>query len=144
MVATRDLRHGLWPLHAIFLAFPIALFTGNLLADIAYLKTAELQWTNFAAWLNAGALVFGGVVLAWALLDLVFARKAGRLPRALVYLAVLAVMWLTGLINAFQHSRDGWSSVGTTGLILSVVSTLAALVAGWLFHSGWTSRETSQ
>lgn len=35
------------PLHWLLLAFPIALFTFALFTDIAYLKTAEVQWTNF-------------------------------------------------------------------------------------------------
>lgn len=125
----------LHPLHAIFLAFPIALFAGALASDITYLNSAVIQWSNFSAWLITGALVFGGVALAWAIV-LVFTRRgAGVRGRALAYLALLAVMWLAGLVNAFQHSRDGWSAVGTTGLVLSIVSTACALAAGWIGFS---------
>ena len=49
------------PLHWILLAFPIALFTFALFTDIAYLKTAEVQWTNFSAWLiSVGVIVLLG------------------------------------------------------------------------------------
>lgn len=124
----------LHPLHAILLAFPLALFTCGLASDIAYLQSALVQWSNFSAWLIAGGCFFGGLVLAWAILAAVFPRRTTR-PRALVYLAAVAVMFLAGFLNAFQHSHDGWSSVGSTGLALSVVSSLAALVAGVIGHS---------
>jgi uncharacterized membrane protein len=127
-------RPMLHPLHAILLAFPIALFTGALVADIAYLRTAELQWSNFAGWMITGALVAGGVVLLWALVSVVFARRAGRM-RAAGYLLLIVIMWAAGLVNAFQHSRDGWSAVGALGLLLSLTSTLSALVAGWIGFS---------
>jgi len=123
------------PLHAILLGFPIALFTSGLVSDIAYLRTAEIQWTNFSAWLIAGGLVFGGLVLAWALISLVLGwRGTERRPR-IVYAAVLAVMWVLGLINALKHSQDGWSSVGAFGLILSLLCTLLALAAGVIAFS---------
>lgn len=125
----------LHPLHAILLAFPIALFSAALLSDITYLNTAEIQWTNFSAWLITGGLVFGAPALLWALILLVRRRGTGSRDM-LAYFLLVAVMWVAALINAFQHSRDAWSSVGMTGLILSIVSTLAALAAGWVGHSG--------
>lgn len=128
-------RAGASALHRILLAFPIALFTGAVAADIAYLNTAEMQWTNFSAWLIAGGLAVGAPVVVWAAADAVLARKAGGSPGALVYLAALVIMWTLGLFNAFQHSRDAWSSVGALGLTLSILSALSALVAGWLSYA---------
>jgi len=124
----------LHPLHAILLAFPLALFPSGLASDIAYLKSAFVQWTNFAAWLIAGGCFFGGLVLAWAIVAAVFPGRTTR-GRALAYLAAVAVMFVAGLVNSFQHSHDGWSSVGSPGLILSIVSTVAALVAGAIGYS---------
>jgi uncharacterized membrane protein len=128
----------LHPLHAILLAFPIALFSAALVSDITYIETAEIQWTNFSAWLITGGLVFGAPALLWALILLVRRRGTGSRD-ILAYFLLAALMWVAALVNAFQHSRDAWSSVGTTGLILSIVSTLAALAAGWVGHSGWRS-----
>ncbi len=124
----------LHPLHAILLAFPIALFTGALLADVTYLNSAEMQWSNFAAWLITFALVFGGPVLLWSLLLLVRRRNRGA---ARFYFSFVAVAWVLGLVNAFQHSRDAWSSVGTGGLILSIISSIAVLAAAWIAHRGY-------
>jgi uncharacterized membrane protein len=39
------------------------------------------------------------------------------------------------LINAFVHSRDGWTSVVPTGLILSASVVVILLFTGWM---GWS------
>lgn len=129
-------RNSAHPLHALLIAFPVALFTSALLFDIVYLKSAEIQWSNFASWMITGALFFGAPVLLWATLGLLRRRRDVRRNRALGYFLLIAVMWIAGLVNAFQHSQDAWSSVGTAGLLLSILSTLAALAAGWLLYSG--------
>lgn len=122
-------------LHGIVLSFPVALFTTALAADAAYLGSAEIQWSNFASWSIAGALVFGGLALLWGLVDwLRFLRRPGG-ARRLAYVVVLAAMFAVGLVDAFHHARDGWSSVGMTGLGLSAAATLLALVAGWMMFS---------
>ena len=130
--------------HGIVLSFPVALFTTALAADVAYLATAEMQWSNFASWAIAGALLFGGLALLWALVDwLRRIRRTGGVRR-LAYLLVLALMFAAGLVNAFHHARDGWSSVGTTGLALSLVSALLALLAGWMAFSRTAAGETAR
>lgn len=130
----------LHPLHAILLAYPIAAFSGALAADIVYLNTAVMQWSHFSAWLIAGGLLVGAIVLVWSVVQFLGGRGSGRHTRNVIYLLAVAIMWGAGLINAFQHSRDAWSSVGTFGLILSVVSTVAALIAGWVGFSAVGAR----
>ncbi|WP_279480165.1 DUF2231 domain-containing protein [Aureimonas sp. SK2] len=122
-------------LHGILLSFPVALFATALACDLAYLGTAEIQWTNFASWSIAGALVFGGLVLLWALVDWLRQLRRPGGGRRFTYLVVVAVLWGVGLVNAFHHVRDGWSSVGLTGLLLSIASTVLALAAGWMIFS---------
>jgi len=124
------------PAHALLLAFPVALFPAALANDIAYLNTAEMQWSNFAAWAITGALVFGGPVVLWALIDAVCRRGSVAGRRSAIYCTMLLVMWVAGLVNAFQHSRDAWSSVGTAGVLLSLLSSVCALAAGWIAHGG--------
>ena len=61
---TVQARPSINPLHAILLAFPVALYPAALLTDITYYNTAVVQWTNFSSWLIAGADLFAGLVLA--------------------------------------------------------------------------------
>lgn len=135
---------GVNAVHGILLAFPIALFTSAMISDIAYLRTAQMQWTNFSSWLIAGALVFGGVVLAWSLIRLVLAFRSPSRKRRLLYTVVVAIMWVLGLVNAFKHSQDAWSSVGAFGMGLSVICTVLALVAGALAFSGFVTEEVAR
>ena len=119
------------PIHAILLAFPVALYPAALLSDITYLNTAVIQWTNFSSWLIAGADVFAGLVLAWALVSQFLGRAR---QRGLAYVIVVALMFIAGVLNAFQHARDGWHSVGTFGLVLSILCTILAFVAALLAY----------
>ena len=119
------------PIHAILLAFPVALYPAALLSDITYLNTAVIQWTNFSSWLIAGADVFAGLVLAWALVSQFLGRTR---PRGWAYVIVVALMFIAGVLNAFQHARDGWHSVGTFGLVLSILCTILAFVAALLAY----------
>ncbi|MBX8553254.1 hypothetical protein K5D43_02070 [Pseudomonas cichorii] len=117
------------PLHAILLAGTVPLFLGALLSDIAYFKTFQIQWSNFASWLIAGGLVFCGLALLFALVNLIRAEhKAGR---PVVYFLLLLGTWVLGLINAFEHAKDAWA-VMPSGLVLSVIVTLMSVVAAWI------------
>ena len=120
------------PIHAILLAFPVALYPAALLSDITYLNTAVIQWTNFSSWLIAGADVFAGLVLAWALVSQFLGRTR---PRGWAYVIVVALMFIAGVLNAFQHARDGWHSVGTLGLVLSILCSILALIAAFIAYS---------
>lgn len=124
----------LHPVHAILLSFPIALFSAALASDLAYLNTGEIQWSNLSQWAITGALIFGGPVVVWAIIDGVRGSGRGRWKGAMLYPVLVAAMWVLGLINAFKHSQDAWSSVGTVGVVLSILCTALALVAGWVAH----------
>lgn len=128
----------LHPLHAILLAFPLPLFLGALLSDLAYLASFHVQWANFASWLIAGALLVGGFALLWALIDLVRSGTARR-KRAAIYFVVLLAMWTLGLVNALVHAKDAFA-IMPEALYLSAVVTLLALVAAWMGYSGYQSR----
>lgn len=117
------------PLHAVLLTCAFPLYLGGLLADIAYARTYQIQWVNFAAWLIAGAMVFTGLGLAWSLLRAVrtrFRDKAG-----LIGLGLLAASFILGLLNSFMHARDAWGAM-PSGLVLSLVVTGLAGAVIWL------------
>lgn len=129
-------QRELHPLHAVLLAGTVPLFLGGMLSDIAYANTYEIQWNNFASWLIAGGLVFNGLALLWALIDLVRAEFRGGLN--LVYTLLLLLTWILGFINALIHAKDAWASM-PTGLVLSVIVLVLACAATWL---GFSKRNT--
>ncbi len=116
------------PLHAFLLAGSVPLFLGALLSDIAYARSYQVQWSNFASWLMAGALVFAGISMLWALIDLFRTGRRGNRP--LGYFVLLLSTWVLGFINALVHAKDAWAMM-PTGLILSVLVTALACLAAW-------------
>ena len=114
------------PLHAVLLASALPLFLGGFLSDLAYDSNYQIQWINFAAWLIAGAMVFTGLALLWALIDLI--RPARRGGRALLYFLLLLATFILGLIDNFVHARDAYATM-PTGLILSAIATVLTLLA---------------
>ena len=122
----RTYPRTLHPVHAILLAGTIPLFLGATLSDIAYAASYQIQWSNFASWLIAGALVFNGLALLCAIIGLFRADR--REGRAVVYVLLLLATWVLGFINALVHARDAWAMM-PTGLVLSVIVTLLACAA---------------
>ncbi|MGH8638895.1 MAG: DUF2231 domain-containing protein [Burkholderiales bacterium] len=122
------------PLHAILLAFPLPLFLGAFLSDLAYWSSYHVQWINFSAWLIAGALLVGVFALLWALIE-VFRVGTARTGRAIAYLVALLVMWVLGFVNALVHAKDAWATMPES-LYLSIIVTLLALAAAWIGYSG--------
>ena len=127
------------PLHGILLAGTVPLFLGGLLSDIAYYQSYQIQWANFAAWLIAGGLLFCGLALVFALVNLIRApQKSGR---PVMYFVVLLITWVLGLINASEHAKDAWA-VMPSGLVLSVIVTVLAIVAAWIGLSNLSNQRT--
>jgi uncharacterized membrane protein len=116
----------------ILVSFPIAYFTAAFVADLAYWQTADVLWETFSDWLITAGLITAGFAAIVFVIDLVRGKRSRTLawPHAVGY--VLAV--LLSLLNAFVHSRDGYTAVVPTGL------TLSALVVAILLTTGWAGR----
>ena len=121
------------PVHAVLLASSLPLFLGALFADWAYSSSYQVQWINFAAWLNAGALVVVGAALLWAVID--FSRADRRRDRSsALYLLVLIATFLVGFITALIHAKDAWATM-PAALILSLITFVLSLASVWLGFS---------
>lgn len=132
VIAHRTPQDAVHPLHAFLLAGAVPLFLGALLSDIAYAQSYQIQWSNFASWLIAGALVFAGCALLWALIDLF---RAGRRRRhGVLYFVLLLATWVLGFVNALVHAKDAWA-IMPTSLVLSVIVMVLACVATWIGFS---------
>lgn len=122
-------QRTLHPLHGVLLAATIPLFLGALLSDLAYASSYQIQWSNFASWLIAGGLVFGGGTLLWAVISLVFINR--RVSYSGLYLAFLAITWVVGFCNSLIHAKDAWA-IMPTSIILSVIVVLLACASTWI------------
>jgi uncharacterized membrane protein len=123
------------PIHPMLVPFPIACFVGALLTDLAYWKTAEMMWADFSAWLLFAGLVMGVLAAIAGLIDFLSNRLIRALAPAWFHMAGNAVVLVLAFFNALVHSRDAWTSVVPTGLILSALTVLVLLFTGWM---GWT------
>jgi len=115
--------------------FPMVCFIGALVTDVVYWRTAEMMWSDISAWLLLVGLIFGVLAAIAGLIDFLSNRliraQAPAWPHMLGNLLVL----LLALFNTLVHTRDAWTSVVPTGLILSVLTVLILPVTGWL---GWS------
>ncbi|MCW5657666.1 MAG: hypothetical protein KIT60_08180 [Burkholderiaceae bacterium] len=121
-------------MHAVLAFSALPLFLGALLSDWAYAQTYQVQWTNFASWLIAGGLVFAGVALLWAAVDLLRSTVM-RHRRGTLYLLLLLASFVVGFVNALIHAKDAWAAM-PAGLWLSVVVVLLAAIASAIGLAG--------
>ena len=101
--------------------------------DIAYVQTAYWMWEYFSIWLITAGLIAGVLAVPFGILAWLTRRRL-RLWYGLITAAAL----LLALLNAFIHSRDGWTAVVPEGIILSGVTSLLMLVAAYLAASSST------
>lgn len=112
--------------------FPIACFIGALLTDLAYLGTANIMWSNFSVWLITAGLVMGGLAAVAGMIDYLGDRRVREARPATLHMILNLSVFVIELVNAFVHSRDGWTSVVPTGLTLSIIAVVLLGVSAWL------------
>jgi uncharacterized membrane protein len=113
------------PLFAFLLAGGVPLFLGGWVSDVTYGNTAESQWANFAAWLIAGAMVFTGLALLWALIVLFLVGP--RRGRALLCFLLLLATFVLGLVDNLHHTRDAWAIMPGAPILSGITALLAFL-----------------
>lgn len=119
------------PIHAMLVPIPITCFVGTWLSDIVYWKTAAMQWANFSVWMLAIGLVVSVLVVLAGLVDFLGERRIRSLPSAWIHGLGNGVALVLAIWNAFVHSRDAYTSVVPTGLILSTLVVLILVVTSW-------------
>ena len=125
------------PILPMLVPFPIACFTGAFVTDLVYWQTAAVMWEIFSDWLLTAGMVIAGLAIMAFVIDLVRGKQIRTLgwPHAVGY--VLA--FLLSLLNAFVHSRDGYTAVVPTGLTLSALVVVILLFTAWV-HRARVSR----
>jgi uncharacterized membrane protein len=118
------------PIHKMLVSFSAAYFTGALITDLVYWQMPDVLWERFSIWLIVAGLIMAGFAAIAYVVDLAGSRQIDRpaWPRVAGY--ALAV--LLSLINAFVHSRDGYTAVVPTGLTLSGIVVAILLLTAWV------------
>jgi uncharacterized membrane protein len=116
--------------HRWLVAFSAAYFVGALITDLAYWQAPDVMWERFSIWLIFAGLVAAGLGIIAYLIDLASSRRIERptWPRAVGY----AIAVLLSVANAFVHSRDGYTAVVPTGLMLSALVVLVLILTAWV------------
>jgi len=122
------------PIHPMLVPVPIVCFIGALVTDIAYAVTSEMMYADFSAWFLLVGVVFGVLAAIAGLTDFLGNRLIRQQAPAWPHLIGNLVVLVLAFFNNLIHTRDAWTSVMPTGLILSVVTVLILPVTGWL---GW-------
>ena len=114
------------PLHKMPASFSAAYFAGALVTDLVYLQMPDVLWERFSIWLIAAGLIMAGFAAIAYVIDLAGGRQIDRpaWPRVAGYTLAVSL----SLINAFVHSRDGYTAVGPLGLTLSGLVVIVLLL----------------
>jgi len=123
------------PFHPMLVPFPIACFVGTLVTDIAYWRTADMSWAVMSTWLLTVGLIMALFAVIAGFIDFLGDRRIRDLRAVWIHAIGNAAALVLSIINVLVHSRDGYTSVVPTGLILSTLVVLILLVTGW---QGWS------
>jgi uncharacterized membrane protein len=118
------------PIHKMLVSFSAAYFAGALVTDLVYWQIPDVLWERFSIWLIAAGLIMAGLAAVAYVIDLAGGRQIDTPTWSRVVGYTLAV--LLSLMNAFVHSRDGYTAVVPTGLMLSGLVIVALLLTAWV------------
>jgi uncharacterized membrane protein len=87
------------------------------------------MWETFSDWLITAGMALTAVAIIAGVIDLIRGKRL-RI-RAWPYAVGYILAALLSLMNAFVHSRDGYTAVVPQGLTLSALVVVILLVTGW-------------
>jgi uncharacterized membrane protein len=127
------------PIHPMLVGFPVAFYTGTLVAFIVYAATLNPFWFRVAAVTNWAGVVMAAVAAVPGLVDWATgiprrsaAHRTGLLHAGLNVAAL--IVFLASAIAATNH-WDELAPPAGFGVVLSAVGVLLTLPAGFL---GWS------
>ena len=123
------------PLHVMLVPIPIVCFIATLITDIVYSQTAKMLWSDMSAWLLVVGVLVSFLAAAAGLVDFFGDRRIRELRAAWIHVLGNVTVVTLSVFNVLIHTRDAYTSVVPTGLILSAIVVLLLLVTGW---NGWS------
>ena len=120
------------PVHVMLVSFPIACFVGALVTDIAYWRSMSFMWETFSVWLITAGLVMAAFAVIAGLIDFIANHRFYERRSGWIYTLGSTIVIVLSLFNVFVHSRDGYTAVVPTGIILSALVVLVMIITGWM------------
>ena len=114
---------------------PVVCFIATLITDIVYSQTAKMLWSDMSAWLLVVGVVVALLAGVAGLIDFLGDRRIRALRAAWIHALGNITVIILSIFNVLIHTRDAYTSVVPTGLILSAIVVLILLVTGW---NGWS------
>lgn len=122
------------PLHAMTVAFPVALTFCTFGADALYLLSGDLFWARAGVWAAGTAFLFGLAAAATGTTELLMVRGIRIRAPAWTH-AVIAVLLLSLLGANWGYRMGGYEeAVLPYGILLSGFNVLLVAATGW--HGG--------
>jgi uncharacterized membrane protein len=129
------------PIHAMLVAFPIALVISTLGCDVFFWWTADVFWARAALWSSGFAFWLGVLASIAGLAELLLVR--GIRTRAASWNHAVAAMMLLSVAGTNWGMRvgDHVGAVLPLGVFLSFLASILVGLAGWhggklVFHHG--------
>jgi len=123
------------PIHAMLVAFPIALTMCTLGADGFYWWTGDIFWARAALWASGMAFIFGLLAGLSGTVELLLvpgirvrAASWTHFVIAVMLLSILGANWGYRLTAGYEQTVLPW------GLLLSAFAAAFAAITGW--HGG--------
>jgi uncharacterized membrane protein len=123
---------GEFSMRATLAAFAAACFIGAFITDLVYWRSMSFIWETFSVWLLTAGLVLAALTAIAGMITFAANPDHRRLPSTWIYGAGYAAVIVLSVVNAFVYSRDGYTAVVPTGLVLSGTVVLVLMVIAWL------------
>jgi uncharacterized membrane protein len=122
------------PLYSMLVPIPVVCFVATLVTDIVYWQTAAMLWADMSAWLLLAGLIISIFVVLAGIIDFFGDARIRQLRAAWIHALSYVTALILSIFNCMIHTRDAYTSVVPSGLILSALVVVILLVTSW---SGW-------
>jgi len=122
------------PIHAMSVAFPIALIISTLGCDLFYWWSGDPFWARAALWASGFAFLFGLIAAASGTAELLLVKGIRKRVASWTHAVVAVVMLSIAGLNWGLRIDDYAGAVLPVGLFTSILASIFVGLAGW--HGG--------
>ena len=119
------------PVHPILVTFPVAFLCAALVTDITYLASHNAFWANVSFWALCAGVVTGLFAAVFGLIDFLTIPRVRATLHGWLHPIAAVVSVTLAAINSYLRFQDAQTVIASTGLILSILTVIVLLGAGW-------------